>query len=279
VPELPEVETVRRTLTPVVGATIARVWTSGKPLRLNAAVDRRGLSRVCKGARIDGVRRLGKYLLIDLEERPRSLLVHLGMSGRLRYFQPGDARPPHTHVEWPLVDGRVLRYSDPRRFGQVELVSREDPRKHPSLARLGPDPLCDHIDGAGLREGCRRTRRPIKVALLDQSLVAGIGNIYASEALWEARIHPATPAVRLGPVRCERLARAVRTVLERALDHGGTSLKDFVAADGHSGEHSHYLWVYDREGARCPRAGCSGHIRRQVQQQRATFYCPRCQRA
>jgi formamidopyrimidine-DNA glycosylase len=206
------------------------------------------------------------------------ILVHLGMSGRLRHFSEGSTRPKHSHVEWRLEDGRLLRYSDPRRFGNVELVSRGREREHASLAKLGPDPLDDGITGAELREGCQRTARPIKVALLDQGLVAGIGNIYASEALWQAGIHPSTPAKKLSLLRCERLATAVVDVLERALSHGGTSLKDFVSADGHAGEHSHYLWVYDREGLSCPSGSCASKIRRSVQQNRATFFCPRCQR-
>lgn len=277
-PELPEVETVRRTLAPIVGAHIHSTWWSGKNLRLDTPVDLKSLRKACRGAEIESIRRLGKYILIDLCDRSDVILVHLGMSGRLRHFAEGSVRPKHAHVEWRLDDGRLLRYSDPRRFGNVELVSRGREREHASLAKLGPDPLDDGITGPELREGCQRTARPIKVALLDQGLVAGIGNIYASEALWQAGIHPATPAKQLSLARCERLASAVVDVLERALSHGGTSLKDFVSADGHAGEHSHYLWVYDREGMPCPSKSCSSKIRRSVQQNRATFYCPRCQR-
>ncbi len=277
-PELPEVETVRRTLTPIVGARICGTWWSGKNLRLNTPVDLKALRHAGRQAEVESVRRLGKYILIDLMGRSGVIMVHLGMSGRLRHFSKGEARPSHTHVEWRFEDGRLLRYSDPRRFGNVELVKRGREREHPSLAKLGPDPLDDGITGEELREGCQRTRRPIKVALLDQSLVAGIGNIYASEALWQAGIHPSTPANRLSLSRCGRLADAIVDVLLRALEHGGTSLKDFVSADGHAGEHSHYLWVYDREGAACPTKTCPSKIRRTVQQNRATFYCPRCQR-
>ncbi len=276
-PELPEVETVRRTLAPVVGATIARVWWSGKNLRLGKPVAISALTKACPGATIESIRRLGKYLILDLKSRPQSILVHLGMSGRLRYFSADTEQPKHTHVEWTLADGRSLRYSDPRRFGNVELVYRGREREHASLAKLGPDPIDDVLDATAFRLACSQMRRPIKVALLDQSLVAGIGNIYASEALWSAKIHPKTLASKLSLARCERLIVAVRDVLERALLHGGTSLKDFVSADGHAGEHSHYLWVYDREHHPCPSPACSGTIRRTVQQQRASFYCPRCQ--
>ncbi len=277
-PELPEVETVRRTLAPIVGAQISTTWWSGKNLRLNTPVDLRALRRSCRHAEVESIRRLGKYILIDLLNRPKVILVHLGMSGRLRHFPKGAERPKHTHVEWRFADGRLLRYSDPRRFGNVELVKRGRERQHASLAKLGPDPIDDGLSSAALHAGCQRTKRPIKVALLDQSLVCGVGNIYASEALWMAGIHPGTPANRLSLRRCERLAHAIVDVLSRALEHGGTSLKDFVSADGHAGEHSHYLWVYDREGVACPTKTCPGKIRRTVQQQRASFYCPRCQR-
>jgi formamidopyrimidine-DNA glycosylase len=277
VPELPEVETVCRTLAPIVGATIVSTWWSGKNLRLGKPVDLKALRKAGRGAEVESIRRLGKYILIDLVDRPGVVLVHLGMSGRLRIFAKGSPKPSHTHVEWKLEDGRRLRFSDPRRFGNVELLERGNERAHPSLGKLGPDPLVDGVDPQTLRAGCQRTTRPIKVALLDQSLLAGVGNIYASEALWLARIHPSTPANRLGVKRCERLGNSVVEVLERALGNGGTSLKDFVSADGHAGEHAHYLWVYDREGEECP-SECGSKIRKQVQDQRATYYCPRCQR-
>jgi len=278
-PELPEVETVRRTLAPIVGAQMVRTWWSGKNLRLNTPVDIEALRAASRNAQVEAVRRLGKYILIDLQGQTETILVHLGMSGRLRFFPKGEARPSHTHVEWRLKDGRSLRYSDPRRFGNVELVVRGEERAHKSLAKLGPDPLDDGLDSAALRAGCQRTSRPIKVALLDQSLVAGVGNIYASEALFQARIHPKTPANKLSLARCSRLAEAIVAVLERALSHGGTSLKDFISADGHAGEHSHYLWVYDREGQPCPEPSCAGKVRRSIQQGRASFHCPRCQRS
>ncbi|MCP4445870.1 MAG: hypothetical protein GY811_11080 [Myxococcales bacterium] len=165
------------------------MWWSGENLRLGQPVNLRALHKASKVGVFDGVLRLGKYLLLDMEGRPQSILVHLGMSGRFRHFSPGAATPPHTHVEWGLEDGRILRFSDPRRFGDFW-----------SLFVLGS---------------------------LGQRLVA--------------KIHPKTPASRLIIMRCERLVAAVRDVLERALMHGGTSMKDFVAADGHAGKHSHYL--------------------------------------
>lgn len=277
-PELPEVETVRRTLAPAVGHRITSVWTSGLPLRLNRPVDRRGLSRAARGAVIGAVRRRGKYLLIDLTDRPQILLVHLGMSGRFRLVSAGAPQAPHTHVVFSLDDGRQLRYSDPRRFGLVTLApgnGRE--HEHPALALLGRDPLEDSVSGADLHARASLSRQAVKQLLLDQRVVAGVGNIYASEALWMARIPPTLPGRRLSRPRASALARAIREVLERALDRGGTSLRDFVDADGREGENAHYLRVYGREGEPCPRRGCPGQIRRSVIQGRATFYCPRCQ--
>lgn len=271
-PELPEVETVRRTLAPALGVRVTEIWTSGLPLRTQP-VDLAALRRAARGKVLEGVRRIGKYLLLDFSTR--SVVVHLGMSGRLRLFARDAPNPPHTHVVFRMGE-RELRFSDPRRFGQVSVAVRGAERDHPSLAELGPDPLVDTVDGDLMYELCQ-TRRPVKLLLLDQRALAGIGNIYASEALWEARIRPTLPAQRLSRARAAALAAAVRAVLERALGNGGTSLRDFVDADGRQGEHSHYLRVYDRGGERCPRRGCGGTIRRTVLGGRATFHCPRCQ--
>jgi formamidopyrimidine-DNA glycosylase len=307
-PELPEVETVRRTLAPAIGMRVTQVWTSGKPLRLNQPVERDRLASAAEGRRIEDIRRWGKYLLIDFavapgEEpthrsgggafggdacfrrgRPVSILVHLGMSGRLRLMSKAKlsaARPLHTHVVFSL-SGRggahELCYSDPRRFGQVTWVERGAEREHPSLSRLGVDPLLGDLEGAYLHERARGSRRTLKTYLLDQSVIAGVGNIYASEALWQARLHPAARAHRLGRARADVLARAVHEVLERALDNGGTTLRDFVNADGVEGSHAHYLWVYDREGQPCMRTECGQAIRRTVIQGRATYHCPACQK-
>lgn len=283
-PELPEVETVRRTLAPAIGLRVDSVWTSGLPLRLNRAVERKKLTRAAKGRAIEDVRRFGKYLLIDFAGGDRSVLVHLGMSGRLRLMDARSECAPHTHVVFALSDpatgarARELRYSDPRRFGQVTWVHRGREREHPSLARLGLDPITETLTGAHLHERMKKTRRPIKIFLLDQQAVAGVGNIYASEALWQARIRPTTPANRISRKRADALAVAIAEVFRRALEHGGTSLRDFVNADGREGTHAHYLWVYDRADCACPRAECEALIRRTVMQNRATFHCPRCQR-
>jgi formamidopyrimidine-DNA glycosylase len=286
-PELPEVETVRRTLAPAVGLRVSEVWTSGFPLRLNHPVPAAALREAAVGRSIEAVRRWGKYLMIDLCDGqtagPASILVHLGMSGRLRLMDASQPRPSHTHVA--LVAGRrgragglELRYSDPRRFGMVDVIVRGQERAHPALAGLGVDPLHGGLTGELLYAASRGVRRSIKLFLLDQRMLAGVGNIYASEALWVARIRPGMEARLLSRPRAEALAQAVHEVFARALEHGGTSLRDFVNADGQEGENAHYLHVYDRAGQPCPRAGCGQLIRRTVLQGRSTFHCPRCQR-
>jgi formamidopyrimidine-DNA glycosylase len=280
-PELPEVETVRRTLAPAIGARVTGVWTSGKPLRLNQDVDRAKLVRAARGRTLEDIRRTGKYLLFDFAGSPWSILVHLGMSGRLRLMDPHSQRPVHTHVVFTLDrtrDQSELRYSDARRFGQVAAFERAKESQHPALAKLGLDPLQQELTGAYLHPRLRKSKKTIKTFLLDQQAVTGVGNIYASEALWHARIHPGTRTHRISRPRADALALAIRDVFDRALDHGGTSLRDFMDADGREGSHAHYLWVYDREGQPCVRPTCTGRIRRTVMANRSTFHCPACQK-
>lgn len=281
-PELPEVETVRRTLAPAVGARVTDVWTSGLPLRLNHPVPAAALREATLGRTIEAVRRWGKYLMIDFGGGPLSVLVHLGMSGRLRLMDASTPRPLHTHVVFVLAGkggrGQELRYSDPRRFGMVDVVVRGQERAHPALAELGLDPLESALTGDILYEASRGVRRGIKLFLLDQRIVTGVGNIYASEALWQSRIRPTMEARRLSRPRAADLAQAVHDVFARALEHGGTSLRDFVNADGLEGQNAEYLFVYDRAGQPCPRPECGQLIRRTVLQGRSTFHCPRCQR-
>ncbi len=271
-PELPEVETVRRTLAPAIGARITTAWDSGMGLHMKRTPPRAKLGKLVGGT-ITEIRRLGKYLLVDIGAA-RSLLVHLGMTGRLRIQPAEDPRAPHTHVVLGLGE-RELRFSDPRRFGQVDVVDRADERAHPALAVLGPDPLVEGIDVDAFHARSRKRQSILKVFLLDQSVIAGIGNIYASEALWRAELRPTTRAHRLTLDAARRLAAAVRETLTNALDNGGTSLRDFVNADGAEGENADYLWVYGRDGEPCLR--CQTLIRRVVHQGRATFFCPTCQ--
>jgi len=285
-PELPEVETVRRTLEPAVGSVITTSWGSGKPLHMNRAVPYAKIKRFVPSARIDKIRRYGKYLLVDLvhpSKKPHSLLVHLGMTGRLRIHPVDEPHAAHTHLVMKLKKRgsrrvtRELRYSDIRRFGQIDLLPSAAEHSHPALSVLGLDPLLPEFDGPFLYEKARRSGQGVKTFLLNQKIIAGIGNIYASEALWLSRIRPSIRANSLSKARSSRLAEAVTGVLNNALTNGGTSLKDFVAADGAQGSHSDYLLVYGRQGEACARKGCKGTIRRTVIQGRATFHCPKCQ--
>ncbi len=273
-PELPEVETVRRSLEPALGATIMSVWSSGKPLRLNRPVPLAALRRALVGRTITALRRHGKYLLVDVDG-PDSLLVHLGMTGSLRLYAASAPRTTHTHVVFALGDQRELRYADPRRFGQVDVVERAREREHPSLAVLGPDPYAADVDGAYLYERSRGRGTSLKSFLLDQSNLAGVGNIYAAEALWRARLKPSRRARRLTRVEAGTLAKAVRTVFVYALKRGGTTLNDFVDGTGQAGENADYLVVYGRAGQPCKR--CKSPIRRTIIQGRATYFCPTCQ--
>ena len=273
-PELPEVETVRRTLSPAVGAKILGVWDSGKGLHMARKPPRAALKKLV-GTRLTAVRRIGKYLLLDTDG-PSSLLVHLGMTGRLRLHEHGDPRAPHTHVVLDLGD-RELRFVDARRFGQVDVVQRATEREHVALAVLGPDPLVDGIDVAAFHARARGKKAMLKAFVLDQSVLAGVGNIYASEALWRAKLRPTMRAHRLTMEAAKRLVAAIHETLAHALTKGGTSLRDFVDADGAEGENREYLWVYAREGQPCLR--CKTPIRRSVLQGRATYYCPTCQTA
>ena len=279
-PELPEVETVRRTLEPAVGAKITGVWDSGKGLHMHRKPPRAKL-RALVGARITAIRRHGKYLLIDTDG-PATLLAHLGMTGRLLITPKQTPRAKHTHLVLDLGDpgragpcDRELRFVDARRFGQLDVVERASEKSHPALAELGPDALVDGIDGAALLALARRRKTTLKAFVLDQSVLAGVGNIYASEALWRAKLRPTTRAHKLTAASCARLVAAIREVLEHALTNGGTSLRDFVDASGTEGDNADYLWVYGRAGEPCLR--CKSRIRRSVLQGRATYYCPTCQ--
>jgi formamidopyrimidine-DNA glycosylase len=272
-PELPEVETVRRTLTPAIGARIAAVWDSGKPLHMQRRPPRKKLQALV-GAKITDIRRHGKYLLVDTD-RPQSLLVHLGMTGRFCIHKKREPRATHTHLVLDLGT-RELRFADPRRFGQIDVFLRDEERAHPALAVLGPDALVHGVDPVALLEVARRrSRSTLKAFLLDQSVIAGVGNIYASEALWRAQLRPTWRVRRLTSTSARRLADAIREVIASSIENGGTTLADFVAADGAAGENASFLWVYDREGKPCPR--CQELIRRSVLGGRATYFCPTCQ--
>ncbi|HEU0030932.1 MAG TPA: bifunctional DNA-formamidopyrimidine glycosylase/DNA-(apurinic or apyrimidinic site) lyase [Kofleriaceae bacterium] len=271
-PELPEVETVRRTLTPAIGQTIAAVWDSGKGLHMRRKPPRKKL-RALVGATITAVRRHGKYLLVDTD-RPDTLLVHLGMTGRFCLHRKGTPRGTHTHLVLEL-GATELRFTDPRRFGQIDVFVRDAERHHPALAVLGPDALEHVIDVDAFLAAAKARRTTLKAFVLDQSVIAGVGNIYASEALWRAQLRPTRRTRKLTADGAQKLVAAIREVIDHALTNGGTTLSDFVDADGKAGENADYLWVYDRAGKPCPR--CETAIKRSVLQGRATYYCPTCQ--
>jgi formamidopyrimidine-DNA glycosylase len=273
-PELPEVETIVRGLDPVVrGRRVERVWTSGQPLHLARPVDLRGLRKVAVGHAIAGVRRRGKYILIDVEGgADAGVIVHLGMTGRLRVQPAAAERAAHTHVVLSLAGGDELRFSDPRRFGWV--APGRPLGQVPALRALGPDPLTE-LDAAALAAALDGARAPIKSFLLDQKRIAGIGNIYAAEALFRAGVHPTTPARRVAR-RAPELLAAVREALAGGIARRGTTLRDYVDADGRQGDNASALLVYGREGEPCRQ--CGALIRRRVDAGRATFFCARCQR-
>lgn len=273
-PELPEVETTRRGLLPhVAGRTIEQVTVRQPRLRWPMPRD---LPQRLAGARVAGIERRGKYLLFRIDARlPGWLLVHLGMSGSLRIVPANTPPGPHDHVDLRLDTGRILRLRDPRRFGAV-LWHGGEPDRHPLLAHLGVEPLSPAFSGPWLYDRTRSRAAPIKQVLMDAGLVVGVGNIYANEALFQAGIDPRLPARRLGRVRCTRLVEAVRETLTRAIAAGGSSLRDFVDADGQPGYFQQQYAVYGRAGEPCRR--CGGPIRHLRQGNRSTFFCPRCQR-
>jgi formamidopyrimidine-DNA glycosylase len=275
-PELPEVETIVRGLRPRLrGRRIASVWWSGQPLHLARKVDLRRLRGMAVGKAIEDVRRRGKYILIELAgegEAGDGIVVHLGMTGRLRVQSAPEPRAPHTHVVFGLDGGDELRFVDARRFGLV--VAGQPLASVAALAALGPDPLTE-LSTETLAAELAGARAPIKSFLLDQRRVAGLGNIYVSEALFRAGIHPTTPARRVRR-RARELLDAVRASLEAGLARRGTTLRDYVDADGAPGENAAALLVYGRADQPCTRCGVA--IRRRVDAGRSTFYCGRCQR-
>jgi len=270
-PELPEVETTRRGLEPLlVGQRIARVVVRDARMRL--PVPRR-LPQLASGATIRALTRRGKYLLVDCGAG--TLILHLGMSGRLWVVRDGAAPGRHDHFDLVMDSGTVVRLRDPRRFGLV-LWQKGDPLAHALLARIGPEPLSSAFDGAALYAATRNRSAAIKLVLMDSRVVAGVGNIYANEALFRAGIDPRAPGRRLSRPRCAKLASAIRETLERAIRAGGSSLRDYVQSDGLAGNYQNAFLVYDRAGKPCRRCGTA--VREIRQGQRSTFFCPACQR-
>ncbi len=290
-PELPEVETIGRGLqAELAGRLLRDVQVRRRDLRLPIPGDFR--ERVV-GRRIVSVQRQAKYLLLHLSSRAGSravaaesaladgtlILAHLGMTGRFSVQSPPfPALGPHDHVVFFTDDDRRTTFSDPRRFGVLDLGRADRLSEHPLLKKLGPEPLDDSWDGDALLRKVAGRASPLKALLLDQSVVAGLGNIYVSEALFRARVSPLRPGSRLLPAEARKLARAVKDVLKDAIAAGGSTLRDYVQADGAIGGFQTLFAVYEQQGQRCQHRGCRGEIQRIVQAGRSTYFCPLCQR-
>ena len=270
-PELPEVETTRRGLAPHVrGRRIRALKVYERRLRWPVPA---GLPAKVTGQRIVATGRRAKYLLLTLESG--TLLVHLGMSGNLRVVPAASPRVRHDHFDLELDSGSALRFNDPRRFGSL-LYVRGDPLAHALLADLAPEPFAREFNAGYLWRITRKRRVAVKQLLMNSRLVVGVGNIYASEALFRARIRPRRPARSLTRAEAGRLVRAVRAVLAQAIRAGGTTLRDYLRADGSPGYFRQRLYVYERSGSPCPR--CGKPVRAITQGQRSTYYCPGCQK-
>ena len=316
-PELPEVETVRRGLQPVMeGSTIVRAEARRKDLRF--PFQRDFVARL-EGQVVTGLGRRAKYLLADLASGD-VLLMHLGMSGSFRVIEGEDQKTPgkfhhprnedraHDHVVFHMSSGAAVVFNDPRRFGYMKIIARHALEGEPLLSGLGPEPLGNEFDAAMLARSCANKKTSLKAALLDQRVVAGLGNIYVCEALFRSQLSPrrlaATLAAKAGPRKgvaagqrkgvaagqrnsvaggeptdhAKRLVDAIHAVLNQAIKAGGSSLRDHRQTSGELGYFQHSFQVYDREGEKCQTAGCSGIVRRFTQNGRSTFWCPKCQK-
>lgn len=285
-PELPEVETVRRGLAPMMeGRRLVHVIQRRPDLRW--PLPDRFPERLI-GKQVGVLGRRSKYLLIPLDSG-ETLIIHLGMSGRLLiqadsgrahtadFAHAAAALTKHDHVAFFLKSGGQVVFNDARRFGAMDLTPTDDLDAHPWLARLGPEPLSNAFNGAALAAALVKRKAAIKPLLLDQRIVAGLGNIYVCEALHMAGISPLRPGGAISPAECDALAAAIRATLQAAIEAGGSSLKDYRRADGELGYFQHSFAVYGRAGQPCPRAKCGGHITAFAQGGRTTSHCPRCQ--
>jgi formamidopyrimidine-DNA glycosylase len=291
-PELPEVETVRRGLIPAMeGVVIARADVNRPDLRWPFPV---GMAERLTGQKVERLRRRSKYILADLNSG-ESLLVHLGMSGRMlisgdkpfselaagkigQFVHDHPSPEKHDHVVFHMANGARVTFNDPRRFGAMDLLDTATADQHKLLASIGPEPLGNDFHEAHLVDALKGRNMPIKSALLDQRIVAGLGNIYVCETLYRARIHPARKAGQLSKARITSLVPIIRDVLAEAIEAGGSSLRDFRQADGELGYFQHSFDVYGREGEPCQTPECDKAIERVVQSGRSSFYCGQCQR-
>ncbi|QDL93510.1 bifunctional DNA-formamidopyrimidine glycosylase/DNA-(apurinic or apyrimidinic site) lyase [Paroceanicella profunda] len=283
-PELPEVETVRRGLAPVMEGRRILAAEARRP-DLRWPLPERMAERLT-GQVVTALRRRSKYILADLSGG-ETLIIHLGMSGRMlistERMAPGGfhhvhpAPEKHDHVVLEMEGGARITFNDARRFGAMDLAPTAAVEAHKLLAGLGPEPLGNAFDAPWLAARLAGRRMPMKAALLDQRLIAGLGNIYVCESLWRAGVAPERPAGSVAPDRLERLVAAIRTVLEEAIAAGGSSLRDYRQADGDLGYFQHSFAVYGREGQPCRTPGCIGTVSRIVQSGRSSFFCPTCQ--
>ena len=282
-PELPEVETVRRGLQPVMeGRVITSAAINRPDLRWPFPVD---MADRLTGKRVLALRRRSKYILADLESG-ETLIIHLGMSGRMlisgailgefHYAHPAPAK--HDHVVLDMEGGARVTFNDARRFGSMDLIATDAAETHMLLRSLGPEPLGNAFSGPYLIERLKDRNTPIKSALLDQGVIAGLGNIYVCEVLFRARINPARKAGQIAAIRVAGLVPIIRDVLAEAIEAGGSSLRDYRQADGELGYFQHSFKVYGREGMPCVATGCTSKITRISQSGRSSFYCPTCQR-
>lgn len=270
-PELPEVETTRRGIEPhVSGVRIREVIVRRHDLRQPVSQDIAAI----EGRRISAVSRRSKYLLLSIDDGS-TMLIHLGMSGSLRVVAPAEPWKTHDHIGITLDHGKQLRFHDPRRFGLVLRLTGE-PMEHALLEHLGPEPLKPGFTAECLQVACRKRSAAIKLVIMDARVVVGVGNIYASEALFRADILPRTAACRVSMPRLAKLAQAIRDVLTDAIADGGTTLRDFLHSDGQPGYFRQRLHVYERKGEPC--RVCSTPIRHAVIGQRSTYWCPKCQK-
>lgn len=274
-PELPEVETVRQGLFAAMsGRRLTRVTVNRADLRKPFPPD---FANALTNRRVRDLRRRAKYLLLDLDNG-ETVIMHMGMSGRFTVTGHNAPRDPgkHDHVVFETDHGKRIVFTDPRRFGVMTMTPTETLDSHPLLAGMGPEPLDDDFTPARLSAALKGKRTPVKSALLDQRVVAGLGNIYVCEALFRAGISPKRLASSVAGARAERLVPAIRSVLRDALKAGGSSLRDYARADGELGYFQHHFRVYDREGKPCPQ--CGRPVKRIVQSGRSTFFCPHCQK-
>ncbi len=275
-PELPEVETVMRGLMPVMqGQRILTADVRREGLRW---LFPEGFAARLTGAGVEGMQRRAKYILMALDSG-ESLLVHLGMSGKVTIDESGAvAAGKHDHVVLDMENGVRILFNDPRRFGALDLLETDGLERHKLLAALGPEPLGNGFNAVYFGARLKGRKMPIKSAMLDQKIVAGLGNIYVCEALWRAGIAPQTQSAALNPARVSVLVGHIRDVLSEAIEAGGSSLKDYRQANGELGYFQHRFKTYGREGEACLKPDCGGEIVRITQSGRSSFYCPRCQK-